>query len=178
MGCCASGQDTTDAVAAAAADAHRAMMKGLFDADNKDARGQDATMRQAMERLAPFRSKLRICRNFSTVCAGEMADESIDFVYIDARHDYKGAMQDLHAYWPKVRPGGIFAGHDYVYASEHPWFATGKSDYSINFDGTRDPLQRAVKGAVDDFFSACVPRQVSVTYRDESAPFVSWMVRK
>jgi hypothetical protein len=30
------------------------------------------------------------------------------------RHDYCGVMEDLVAYWPKLRSGGIIAGHDYV----------------------------------------------------------------
>ena len=41
-------------------------------------------------------------------------DNSIDFVYVDARHDYKGVLEDLRLYWPKVRQGGILAGHDYL----------------------------------------------------------------
>jgi hypothetical protein len=30
------------------------------------------------------------------------------------RHDYCGVAEDLEAYWPKLRSGGIFAGHDYI----------------------------------------------------------------
>ena len=34
--------------------------------------------------------------------------------YIDARHDYCGCSEDIQNWWPKVKPGGIMAGHDYV----------------------------------------------------------------
>lgn len=37
----------------------------------------------------------------------------LDFVYIDADHMYASVMQDLIAWFPKVRIGGILCGHDY-----------------------------------------------------------------
>jgi hypothetical protein len=39
--------------------------------------------------------------------------ESLDFVYIDGNHEFWAVVNDLHAWWPKVRPGGILSGHDY-----------------------------------------------------------------
>ena len=39
--------------------------------------------------------------------------DSIDVVYIDASHIYKNVKQDIHAWFPKVKRGGIIAGHDY-----------------------------------------------------------------
>jgi hypothetical protein len=41
------------------------------------------------------------------------ADRSLDFVYIDAAHDYANVKADILAWKPKVKPGGILAGHDY-----------------------------------------------------------------
>jgi len=40
-------------------------------------------------------------------------DASVDFVYIDAEHKYDSVRADIHAWLPKVRPGGKIAGHDY-----------------------------------------------------------------
>lgn len=40
-------------------------------------------------------------------------DNSVDFVFLDAAHDYQNAKQDILAWWPKVKVGGILAGHDY-----------------------------------------------------------------
>ncbi|CAJ1337363.1 unnamed protein product, partial [Effrenium voratum] len=50
----------------------------------------------------------------SSQAAAQMADGELDFVYLDARHDFAGVVADIHAWWPKVRLGGIFAGHDFV----------------------------------------------------------------
>ena len=45
--------------------------------------------------------------------ARTLPDESLDFVYIDANHDFDHCMEDLIAWSRKVRSGGIVAGHDY-----------------------------------------------------------------
>ena len=45
--------------------------------------------------------------------ASRYADNSLDFVFIDASHDMESVSKDLAAWWPKVRSGGLFAGHDY-----------------------------------------------------------------
>jgi hypothetical protein len=36
-----------------------------------------------------------------------------DFVYIDADHSYEACIMDIRMWWPKIRQGGIMAGHDY-----------------------------------------------------------------
>tara|TARA_R110002074_G_scaffold388087_1_gene570537 strand:- start:3486 stop:4073 length:588 start_codon:yes stop_codon:yes gene_type:complete len=40
-------------------------------------------------------------------------NNSVDFVYIDAEHDYDSVKQDLSVWFPKVKIGGFLAGHDY-----------------------------------------------------------------
>lgn len=40
-------------------------------------------------------------------------DGSLDFVFIDADHSYKGCRADIEAWHPKVRKGGWLCGHDY-----------------------------------------------------------------
>lgn len=40
-------------------------------------------------------------------------DSSLDFVFIDAEHKYEFVIQDIRHWLPKVRKGGIIAGHDY-----------------------------------------------------------------
>lgn len=50
----------------------------------------------------------------SSVAAASVPDGELDFVYLDARHDFAGVVADIHAWWPKVKAGGVFAGHDFV----------------------------------------------------------------
>ncbi|WP_050420603.1 class I SAM-dependent methyltransferase [Bradyrhizobium tropiciagri] len=48
--------------------------------------------------------------------APRFADGSLDFVFLDARHTFEDVQRDLAAWWPKLGPGGLFAGHDYGYS--------------------------------------------------------------
>ena len=34
--------------------------------------------------------------------------------YIDGRHDFAGVTEDLTAWWPKLCPGGLLGGHDWI----------------------------------------------------------------
>lgn len=65
-------------------------------------------------RLARFGPRSEIWRTTSVEAAARIPDASLDFVYIDARHDYDSVREDVLAWLPKVRPGGILAGHDYA----------------------------------------------------------------
>ena len=49
----------------------------------------------------------------SAVAVDDIADGSQDFVYLDGLHDFAGLAADLAAWSPKIRSGGILAGHDY-----------------------------------------------------------------
>jgi predicted O-methyltransferase YrrM len=61
----------------------------------------------------------------SWAAARRYADASLDFVFIDAAHDTASVLKDLEAWWPKIKPGGILAGHDVdftgVQCALKPW---------------------------------------------------------
>jgi predicted O-methyltransferase YrrM len=40
-------------------------------------------------------------------------DNSLDMVFIDGDHTYKGVKQDIDTWLPKMKKGGIICGHDY-----------------------------------------------------------------
>lgn len=54
-----------------------------------------------------------IIKSLSWAAADQFEDNSVDFVFIDADHGYESIKKDLAAWWPKIKPGGTFAGHDY-----------------------------------------------------------------
>lgn len=81
------------------------------DGCNKDDFSQ--VYRDCMNRLARHRNRAIVRRGYSKELAYTFTDRSLDFAYIDARHDYDGVMEDLVAWWPKVKQGGVMAGHDY-----------------------------------------------------------------
>lgn len=51
----------------------------------------------------------------SADAASTFEDESLDFVFIDAAHEYENVKSDINAWLPKVKVGGILAGHDYFH---------------------------------------------------------------
>lgn len=44
-------------------------------------------------------------------------NNTIDFIYIDASHNYGSVKKDLNLWYPKLRESGIIAGHDYGWQS-------------------------------------------------------------
>ena len=57
--------------------------------------------------------RLRLIRGRSQDVHDQVADGSVDFVFIDADHAYPAVRADIELYRPKLRPGGMLAGHDY-----------------------------------------------------------------
>lgn len=49
----------------------------------------------------------------SVDAAKSVMDKSLDFVYIDGNHRYEAVLDDIRAWFPKVKRTGFIAGHDY-----------------------------------------------------------------
>ena len=45
--------------------------------------------------------------------ASQFEDNSVDFVFIDADHNYESVKKDILSWLPKMKKGGIMSGHDY-----------------------------------------------------------------
>lgn len=65
----------------------------------------------ARDRLSPLNATL--LRQFSVEAAKGIPDGSLDVIYIDGNHVEDAVRADLEAWAPKVRSGGIVAGHDF-----------------------------------------------------------------
>lgn len=61
-----------------------------------------------------YEHKTKVLRGVTWQMSQKVADESLDIVYLDAGHSYDAVKQDLEAWYPKVKPGGVIAGHDFV----------------------------------------------------------------
>jgi len=104
---------------------------------------QEERLNICKQNLEPWSSKTNYIRGYSSEVSDQIEDESLDFIYIDGRHDYVGLLQDLNLYLKKMKPGSIMAGHDYETAE------TGHDEWKHCIDGTIN--MRGPKGAVDDF---------------------------
>jgi hypothetical protein len=69
--------------------------------------------RECRRRLARFGSYGGV--SFLKLPSVEAASRcgGLDAVYIDGDHRYESVLADCRAWQPKVRPGGVFAGHDW-----------------------------------------------------------------
>ena len=115
---------------------------------------QDGHYRITQERLKGFGGRSVILRKTSAEAAADFADGQLDFVYIDGAHDYDNVVLDLNAWYPKVRKGGVLAGHDYL-------------------DGNVRGAVYGVKRAVNEF-GAKHGYRVRSTLKEENHP--SWFL--
>jgi hypothetical protein len=112
------------------------------------------------KRIYKFNKKAVIIRDFSIDASAIFKDDFFDWVYLDASHDYKSVCEDLTVWYPKVKSGGYFMGHDYM-----DGVLSGSPDISTIFE---------VKKAVDEF---AVKHNATVSITKEKA-FPSWYFRK
>jgi len=141
------------------------------DGANVEDSQQEKLYESTKSNLKQWAGKTVFYRMFSSDAVDRFENESLDFIYIDARHDYCGAKEDIELYWPKLRRGGIMAGHDYKTAEEVAKIYPAK-DYGLCQDGTRN--DGSVKLAVNEF-SELLELQVSITYKDS---WPTWIIRK
>ena len=68
-----------------------------------------------LRNIEPLRNIITPIRLTSTQASRLYEDESLDFVFIDADHTKEGIEADLLCWFPKVKKGGVLAGHDWDY---------------------------------------------------------------
>lgn len=66
-----------------------------------------------IDNLRPLINMINPIRSDSISASKMYADEFLDAVFIDADHRYESVKADILAWMPKVKNGGILAGHDY-----------------------------------------------------------------
>lgn len=79
--------------------------------------------REHIKQLAYNRlsGRAHIVQKHSMDAVKDFKDESLDFVYIDANHQYHSVIDDLTEWTKKVRKGGIIAGDDYYMIPGSKW---------------------------------------------------------
>ena len=100
--------------------------------------------------------KLEYLRMTSLDAAKTIEAESLDFVYLDADHSYRAVTDDIKAWFPLIKWGGVIAGHDYI-------------------DGQVNNSEFGVKRAVTEFAKS---NRLEVYRTTQIEPFPSWIIRK
>jgi predicted O-methyltransferase YrrM len=64
-------------------------------------------------KIKPYKQKVKVYQMTSVEAIEFIKDEILDWVFIDANHDYPYVKENLYLWSKKVKPGGIISGHDY-----------------------------------------------------------------
>ena len=71
----------------------------------------------AHHQLLKYKQKIMWIKKKASEAAGLIADDSLDFVYIDGNHSHDSVTEDILLYYPKLKKDGLLSGHDYDYES-------------------------------------------------------------
>ncbi len=89
-------------------------LEGYHDISNLTNSDHEDCLRTTENNLSKHQGRYRLHRKLSAEAVRSFADASLDFVYIDANHEFSAVLHDIRAWFPKIRPGGVLAGHDYL----------------------------------------------------------------
>jgi hypothetical protein len=125
------------------------------DQSNIDQEEFERVYAEARENLSPYKDRSLIVRKTSVEAAASFPDGSLDFVYLDGNHCFEAVREDIETWYPKIKDGGLLAGHDYVE------------------DGITVHGDFGVRKAVAEFSAK---HQINIYQTAE--PFPSWMAQK
>lgn len=62
-----------------------------------------------------FKKRVTVLQGISWEMADRVKDGSLDFIFIDACHEYESVVKDIRAWTPKLKDRGMISGHDCNY---------------------------------------------------------------
>ena len=126
---------------------------------------------ECMNNIKGFEDRGIMVRAKSSIASTFFEDNSLDFIYIDANHSYDYVKEDLSLWFPKLKKGGWFMGHDYLKLNwSVPPFCDNGIDKHIwmnSSDGVSPMTYAGIFGvnpAVDEF---CKENKYEPQFTDE-----------
>lgn len=113
----------------------------------------DGFLEETKKRVAGY--NVKIIKGFSLDVVKQFEDESLDFVYIDANHEFQNVTNDIAEWSKKVKKGGVVSGHD---------FKRFGGKYGLNSCHVKDVVQAWVRS-----------HQIDLKLTEESNPSWYWV---
>lgn len=76
---------------------------------------KDGLYNHFLKNIEPLKQIIRPVRMNSVDAAQTYDNSSLDFVFVDASHDYENVIKDIRAWLPKIKVNGVLAGHDIIH---------------------------------------------------------------
>lgn len=135
----------------------------------------EGARKNALAAAGPNSTRIHLIRDLSVSAASRFPDQHFDWLYIDAMHDYENVLNDLEAWWPKLRPGGLFSGDDYGDFLGSPLMSAER--FSTVFGSVAVNWKWGVQRAVNEF---CERRRLvhHVTWANDCYQIPAWYIIK
>ena len=92
---------------------HLTMIDPWLAFDDCTQEHMDRCFVSAQNVAACYPGRVTIHHSTAAQVAGKIQDGSLGLVLIDGNHYEEAVAEDIRLWWPKMRHGGLFTGHDY-----------------------------------------------------------------
>ena len=150
------------------------------DGNDKNFRDQatnHANYDLALNATAPWRDRATLVKGLSQEVATTFANDTFDWIYVDALHTHNAVLSDLRAWWPKLRPGGLLSGDDYGDEAATP-FLTPEAQAEVYPCGDGRGKGKGSIGCGTRFHWGVVRATQAFAKEVGSPLFVSWLKGK
>jgi hypothetical protein len=94
---------------------------------------KDGLYNQFLENINPVKNLINPIRSTSFAASELYNDKTLNCVFIDASHEYQDVYSDIKNWMPKIKKGGILAGHDFSYGPVREALKDALGDGYIDF---------------------------------------------
>lgn len=88
--------------------------ENYVDWNGNNLAGREEMYYNVLKRLDGYSNRFELVRRTSDDAVELFVDEQFDIIFIDGLHTYEQLTKDCVNYYSKLKPGGIFAGHDFT----------------------------------------------------------------